>query len=105
MAEKKNYKCTFKQMGGSCGEVDYLQEAFFALTDEEYDQAIDAIDETDGSFSLDLPREMYDAIWDVAYETAESDLEEYEEYEDEKVNNEAVFDSIFKISYPEEVKS
>ncbi len=105
-ADKKDYKCSFKQMGGSCGEVDYDQEAFFALTDEEYKQAVAAIDAHDGLLNADLPDAMHDAIWDVAYETVESDLEEFNEDPDEEVEVEPdmIFGSVFRISYPEEVK-
>ena len=104
MSEKKNYRCTFKQMGGACGEGDYDQEAFFALTAEEYNQAIDAIDESNGRLrGSDLPEAMKEAIWDVAYETVESDLEEYYPDEDIEVEPDMIFESVFKISYPEEV--
>ena len=104
--EKKNYKCMFKQLGGRCAEVDYDQEAFFALTDEEYKRSVDAIDANGGRLSYDLPEEMFDAIWDVAYESKKADLEEYNEYPDEgvRVEPDAIWDSVFKIIYPEEVK-
>lgn len=65
MANKKNYRCRCSYDGGS---VDVDLEIFFALTDEEYDQAIDAIDESHGHLNEDYPGEMVDAIFEAVKE-------------------------------------
>lgn len=74
MTIKKNYRCKCCYDSGS---EDVVLEVFFALTDEEYDQAIDAIDESDGHLNGEYPEEMVDAIFEavkeVEYETIATD--------------------------------
>lgn len=96
-----------QKSGGRGWEVDYDEEAFFSLTEEEYKQAVDALDVHDRRLNHDLPEEMFEAIWDVAYETEKADFEEFNDYPDEKVvvEPEMIWDSVFRISYPEEVES
>ena len=74
--DKKQYTCHFYMDGGSCGEAEYELEAQFELTDEEYNQAIEALEECDG-FNDDLPDAMYEAIWDVAVEQLYEDAVDY----------------------------
>ncbi len=104
MSGKKNYKCTFKQMGGRSGEVDYKLEAFFSLTEEEYKQAVDALNESEGHMSDDFPEDMYSAITKVSMDTFRFDSEEYGEFEMDDIDDYSVSVCVFRISYPEEVK-
>ena len=74
MAEKQNYRCKCLYDSGS-GDVDL--ELSFALTDEEYDLAIDAVDGSHGHLTGEYPDEMVDAIFeaveDAEYETIATD--------------------------------
>ena len=74
--DKKQYTCHFYMDGGSCGEAEYELEAQFELTDEEYNQAIEALEECDG-LNADLPDAMYEAIWEVAVEQLYEDVVDY----------------------------
>ena len=105
MEDSRAYKCKFDILGGRCGEVDTTLEAEFELTDEELIQAIDALEEYDNRFNDDLPEAMYDAIWDVAWdqflEDAKEEAGDEDIHEDELLDRDGVFESIFNITGPE----
>ena len=130
--DKKLYSSHFYMMGGYCGEAEYKLEAHFELTEEEVQQAIDALEETD-NLNAELPEAMHDAIWEAALDQLYEDAAEYQlgdlddideripGWEDmttkelveairsdsalrsELFDMDSVEDLISKISYPEEV--
>ncbi len=130
--DKKQYTSRFKMQGGRYGEGEYDLEARFELTDEEFNEAIDALDEDD-RFSSSLPNAMYEAIWDVAEEQLYEDAADYQleelsdiddiipgwedmtteelvqvirhnsDLRDELFDFDCVADLIYEISYPEEL--
>lgn len=75
--DKNHYTCHFYMSGGSCGEAEYKLEARFELTNDEYDQAIDALTENNGCFNAELPDAMYEAIREVAIEQLYEDAADY----------------------------
>lgn len=104
MKDTRFYKCTFDILGGRCGEVEWTLEAEFELSDEEYQQAIDALEEHENRFNGDLPGAMSSAIWDVAWDRYMEDAKEYAEddeaSDDELLDPDGVYDNIYNISEP-----
>lgn len=75
--DKKLYTCSFRFQGGQCGEVDHDLEARFELTDEEFKEAIDVLEEDD-HLNPSLPKTMHDAIWEAAEEQLFEDAAQYD---------------------------
>ena len=102
MADTKTYTCEFEIPSGSS---ELTLEADFELTDEELQQAIDALEKYDCRFNHDLPEAMFDAIWDVAWDQFLEDAKEMALYDDmsddELLDRDGVFQSIYNITEPE----
>ena len=102
MADTKTYTCEFEIPSGSS---ELTLEADFELTDEELQQAIDALEKFDYRFNHDLHEAMFDAIWDVAWDQFLEDAKEMALYDDmsddELLDRDGVFQSIYNITEPE----
>lgn len=75
--DKKLYTSHFCMLGGYCGEAEYKLEAQFELTEEEVQQAIDALEEKN-DFYADLPEAMHDAIWEALLDQLYEDAADYQ---------------------------
>ena len=75
--DKKLYTCHFYMIGGASGEVEYKLDVQFELTDEEYNQALEALGESN-DLNDDFPEAMYEAIWDAALDQLYEDAADYQ---------------------------
>lgn len=75
--DKKLYTCLFYMNGGASGEAEYKLETRFELTDEEYNQALKALEESN-DLNDDFPAAMYEAIWNAALDQLYEDAADYQ---------------------------